>query len=184
MEQLEETDLFNVIKKALIIITPEGEVITVKDDNQKYHRQLFAQTRNAIIQEVSKKGINGRIKSQILSQNGHTVLIGDKASSSQGEGYYYKILNLPSEWKKDKDAKDKFIFLLKTFERIPQEIIDKGFALEIRINMPDGQYSEIYYPNEVFKSSKFNADEAYLLIKKIQEQLNQDNSRKPGGFSL
>lgn len=171
-----EADTFDIIEDALIIITPDGKIFTVEDENQVRHKDLFERIEDKNIQGFIKQIAFGTLMSSKLGQNGYTVLIGSKASSEQGEGYYYKILNLPSEWKKDKDAKDKFIFLLKTFERIPQEIIDKGFALEIRINMPDGQYSEIYYPNEVFKNNSFNAEKEAERIKKMQEELKQGNS--------
>ena len=184
MGQLEENDLFNVIKKALIIITPEGEVITVEDDNQEYHRELFTQTRNAIIQELSKRGINGRIKSQILSQNGHTVLIGNKASSSQGEDYYYKILNLPSAWKKKK-SEEYLKELLRGIQRIDSEFIDKGLALEIRIITPNGRYVTIYYLNDEFKNKRFKAEEVAKLIESKQGELeNENNNQRPGGWYI
>ncbi len=168
--------IFDIIEDALIIINPEGMIFSVKDSEQDRHKYLFEKVENEEVQELTRNETFGCFKAQRLGQNGYTVLIGSKASSKQGKEYYSKKLSLPFEWKTE-EAEILYRHLLKAFENAPSDIIVNGLELEIRIYMPDGQYFEIYYPNEVFKNNSFNAEKEAERIKKMQEELKQGNSK-------
>ena len=123
--------------------------------------------------------------SEKLSQNGYTALIGQRASKVFKAEYYYKVLYLPSKWEQGEEAKNKYLSLLRTFEHMSSEIIDKGLALEIRIITPNGRYVKIYYPNDEFKNKRFKAEEVAKLIESKQGELeNENNNQRPGGWYI
>ena len=181
-----EADTFDVIKKALIIITPEGEIFTVEDKGQRMHKDLFNAVNNDKVQELIKNALPfGNTMSLKLSQNGYTILFGNNASSVSGAKYYYKVLDLPSKWEQGEEAKNKYLSLLRTFEHMSPEIIDKGLALEINIITPNGRFVTIHYPNDEFKNKKFKAEEVAKLIESKQGELeNENNNQRPGGWYI
>ena len=173
---------FDLEKDALIVITPNNQIILKEEQQQKRHKNLFEKSEN----EVEKKeNIRAHIREIIkectmsfqfggkLAEEGYIVLFG-KTASPEAEnpiGYFQKLLYIPKSLNNEQSA--SLNKLLECFKDASKDLIKKGLSLDIRIA---STIEKICVSNKDLDNDNFTTEEILNNIKEIQEQLEKSKS--------
>ena len=171
---------FDLEKDALIVITPNNQIILKEEKQQKRHKNLFEKSENEVekkedirahIREIIKECTMSFQFGSKLAEEGYIVLFG-KTASPEAEnpiGYFQKLLYIPKSLNNEQSG--SLNQLLECFKEASKDLIKKGLSLDIHIS---GDSESIYIYNEDLANNNFNLEKILNEIK--QKQLEKSKS--------
>ena len=172
---------FDLEKDALIVITPNNQIILKEEKQQKRHKNLFEKSVNESkeekkIGEIIKECTMSFQFGSKLAEEGYIVLFG-KTASPEAEntiGYFQKLLYIPKSLNNEQsDPCNPLKQLLDCFKDASKDLIKKGLSLDIRIA---STIEKICVSNKDLANDNFNTEEILNKIKEIQEELEKSKS--------
>lgn len=171
---------FDLEKDALIVITPNNQIILKEEKQQKRHKNLFEKSENEVekkedirahIREIIKECTMSFQFGSKLAEEGYIVLFG-KTASPEAEnpiGYFQKLLYIPKSLNNEQSG--SLNQLLECFKEASKDLIKKGLSLDIHIS---GDSESIYIYNEDLANNNFNLEKILNEIK--QKQIEKSKS--------